>query len=268
METPRFSFSQTQRCPISRDTSPQNGAIPKRVPPFVLSLTQAHLCDTSILQHIARYCAIPPKQQARKSLSIARYEKHPCWASKPPKLAFWDFLAVLILAMISLLLLCVVLSFPKGFGFREQKNPFPGFSCFFLQRSNGLSVRGVRQNRAIFCDSVCEFLANGKSLNYTPLSLIPFWQQPKTSHQFLTTSILAEESCFELRAKMFVLAAEMLSGPKNVKVARLQSEFCTKDFFRATNFLTKNAPKFSPKFLSLCSVGQKKSPENSLQISH
>ena len=44
-----------------------------------------------------------------------------------------------------------------------------------------------------------------------------------------------------------------------VKVARLQSEFCTKDFFRATNFLTKNAPKFSPKCLSLCSVGQKKS---------
>ena len=44
-----------------------------------------------------------------------------------------------------------------------------------------------------------------------------------------------------------------------IKVARLQSEFCTKDFFWATNFLTKNAPKFSPKFLSLCSVGQKKS---------
>ena len=42
-------------------------------------------------------------------------------------------------------------------------------------------------------------------------------------------------------------------------MARLQSEFCTKDFFRATNFLTKNAPKFSPNFLSLCSVGQKKS---------
>ena len=55
---------------------------------------------------------------------------------------------------------------------------------------------------------------------------------------------------------------------KLVKVARLQSEFCTNDFFRATNFLTKNAPKFSPKILSLCSVGQKKSPENSLQISH
>ena len=27
------------------------------------------------------------------------------------------------------------------------------------------------------------------------------------------------------------------------------------------NFLTKNAPKFSPKFLSLCSVGQKRSLE-------
>ena len=43
-------------------------------------------------------------------------------------------------------------------------------------------------------------------------------------------------------------------------MARLQSEFCTKDIFRATNFHTKNAPKFSPKFLSLCSVGQKKIP--------
>ena len=30
-------------------------------------------------------------------------------------------------------------------------------------------------------------------------------------------------------------------------------------FFWATNFLTKNVPKFSPKFLSLYSVGQKKS---------
>ena len=57
-------------------------------------------------------------------------------------------------------------------------------------------------------------------------------------------------------------------GAQFVKVARLQSEFCTKDFFRAANFLTKNAPKFSPKCLSLCSVGQKKSPENSFQISH
>ena len=41
-------------------------------------------------------------------------------------------------------------------------------------------------------------------------------------------------------------------------MARLQSEFCTKDLFvRATNFLTKNAPNFSPNILSLCSVGQK-----------
>ena len=44
--------------------------------------------------------------------------------------------------------------------------------------------------------------------------------------------------------------------------------FARKIFFRATNFHTKNAPKFSPKFLSLCSVCQKKSLENSLQISH
>ena len=44
-----------------------------------------------------------------------------------------------------------------------------------------------------------------------------------------------------------------------VKVARLQSEFCTNEFFRATNSLTKNAPKFSPMFLSLYFVGQKSS---------
>ena len=41
------------------------------------------------------------------------------------------------------------------------------------------------------------------------------------------------------------------------KVARLQSEFCTKDFLRATHFLTKHAPKFSPIFFCLCFVGQK-----------
>ena len=44
-----------------------------------------------------------------------------------------------------------------------------------------------------------------------------------------------------------------------VRVARLQNEVCTKDFFRATKFVTKNAPKFSPKIFSLHSVGQKKS---------
>ena len=36
--------------------------------------------------------------------------------------------------------------------------------------------------------------------------------------------------------------------------------FARKIFVRATNFLTKNAPKLSPNFLSLCSVGQKKIP--------
>ena len=44
-----------------------------------------------------------------------------------------------------------------------------------------------------------------------------------------------------------------------IKVARLQSELCTKDVFRASNFLTKNAPKISPKCLSL-SFGVRKTP--------
>ena len=42
-------------------------------------------------------------------------------------------------------------------------------------------------------------------------------------------------------------------------MARLQNEVGTKDFFRGTNFLTKNAPKFSPMFLSLYFMGRKKS---------
>ena len=51
---------------------------------------------------------------------------------------------------------------------------------------------------------------------------------------------------------------------KIVRAARLQSEVGTKVFFfRGTNFLTKYALKFSPKFLSLCLVG----PQNSCQIS-
>ena len=51
----------------------------------------------------------------------------------------------------------------------------------------------------------------------------------------------------------------MGGGINFVKVARLQSEFCAKHFFGATKFLMKHAPKFSPKFLSLYCVGQKKS---------
>ena len=49
-------------------------------------------------------------------------------------------------------------------------------------------------------------------------------------------------------------------------MACLQSEVGTKDFFRGTNFLTENAPKFSPKFLKPLFVGQK-NPQNSRQIS-
>ena len=47
---------------------------------------------------------------------------------------------------------------------------------------------------------------------------------------------------------------------RRVRVARLQSEFCTKDFFRATNFLTKNAPKFSPEIFERLFCGSEKNP--------
>ena len=40
-------------------------------------------------------------------------------------------------------------------------------------------------------------------------------------------------------------------------MAALQNEVCTKDFFRGADFLTKKAPIFSPKLLSLNFVGLK-----------
>ena len=43
-------------------------------------------------------------------------------------------------------------------------------------------------------------------------------------------------------------------------MARLQSEFWHEHFLGATNFVTKNAPKFTLNFLSLYFVGPKKSP--------
>ena len=45
-------------------------------------------------------------------------------------------------------------------------------------------------------------------------------------------------------------------SPCKIKVARLQSEFCTKDFFLSYEF---SCPEIFPEFLSLSSVGQKKS---------
>ena len=43
-----------------------------------------------------------------------------------------------------------------------------------------------------------------------------------------------------------------------IREARLQNEVGTKDFFRGTIFLAKNAPKCSPNFLSLSFVCPKK----------
>ena len=50
-------------------------------------------------------------------------------------------------------------------------------------------------------------------------------------------------------------------------MARLQNEVGAKYFFGATNFLTKNAPKISPIFLSLLMLWVRKLPQNSRQNS-
>ena len=55
------------------------------------------------------------------------------------------------------------------------------------------------------------------------------------------------------------LSPDVGDQPIFLRVARLQSEVGTKDVFRCTNFLTKNAPKCSPIFLSLYFAGPKKS---------
>ena len=76
------------------------------------------------------------------------------------------------------------------------------------------------------------------------------------------TMPLAQKLCTSLVAAFWrSLCPKVRSFPHNssqfVKVARLQSEFWHERCFRATNFLTKNAPKFCPKCLSLYFVGQK-----------
>ena len=47
-----------------------------------------------------------------------------------------------------------------------------------------------------------------------------------------------------------------------------RENFGTNDFYLATNFLAKNAPKFPPSFLSLYFVGLQKIPQKSRQIAH
>ena len=55
---------------------------------------------------------------------------------------------------------------------------------------------------------------------------------------------------------------------KIIKVARLQSEFGTKDFFEPRIFLRKMLRYFRPEIFEPLFCGSEKSPENSLQISH
>ena len=47
-----------------------------------------------------------------------------------------------------------------------------------------------------------------------------------------------------------------------------RATFATKDFFGATNFLTKNAPEFSQNFFEPLFCGSEKIPQNSRQIPH
>ena len=56
-------------------------------PPWVLSFTQAHLCDTPLCNLSRDHCAIPIKTSTEEfcdaiATSIAWYEEYRCWASK------------------------------------------------------------------------------------------------------------------------------------------------------------------------------------------
>ena len=85
---------------------------------------------------------------------------------------------------------------------------------------------------------------------------MPLWIVVLAWPYHLSQNITSQRSFWKIN---FGRRNENITSHKIVRVARLQSEFLHADFFWATNFLTKNAPKFSPKFLSLSSVVQKKS---------
>ena len=79
------------RYPISRDTFKGRSHSPKmvRYPPWVLSFTQAHLCDTPFCNVSRDNCAIPQEKKTSTrafcdtiAARIARYGKYRCWASK------------------------------------------------------------------------------------------------------------------------------------------------------------------------------------------
>ena len=68
-----------------------------------------------------------------------------------------------------------------------------------------------------------------------------------SEHQEVSSQLLAAGAIGKWPRKIDKKCQELI---------RLQSEFCTEDFFRAANFLTKNAPKISPKRASAGAQGE------------
>ena len=62
--------------------------------------------------------------------------------------------------------------------------------------------------------------------------------------------------------------ATIIGVAQTVKVARLQSEFCTKDFFLSYEFSYEKCPEISPEIFEPFFCGSEKIPHNSCQNSH
>ena len=121
-----------------------------------------------------------------------------------------------------------------------------------------LSLQALRAMKSISAGPLrllCAYYSNDDSL------VITFWPSRRDSAGSIHHMMRS------LQPKDAFKAEKCQKRSHHIKVARLQSEFCTKVFFRATNFLTKNAPKISPNFRGFVQW-VRKIPEISLQISH
>ena len=106
------------------------------------------------------------------------------------------------------------------------------------------------------------------SLQSTPLSTIPTRYGNSVSTPEATRTCKTQQNFLQKGSRYGISVStphrrygrdckRRFCGRHFLRGARLQNKFGTKYFFQGTNFLTKNAPKFCLKFLSLCFTGPK-----------
>ena len=93
--------------------------------------------------------------------------------------------------------------------------------------------------------------------------LKPYYYSTSTAIKVIVSAHIVCKCIFVPRKILHVVGMSQDGSREHfLRVAPLQNEVGTKDLFRGTNFLTKNALKLSLKFLSLYFVGPKLSGPN------